>query len=190
MRTLILLVCGLAACSLFKKTTDPTRFFVLTAKEPASAQSPSSSVVVGVAKVELPDYLVRDEMVTRLASNELKISDFDRWGEPLKDSFSRTLLRDLKSQLGDDHVVERPYAPARPQLLLEVDVRRFERIGDQAQLDATWVLRDAATNAEVVRKESILKQPLSGHDTQASVAALSQTLAALANEIAAAVRVR
>jgi uncharacterized lipoprotein YmbA len=189
MRTLVLLICVLAGCSLFKKSTDPTRFFVLSAKEPATTPPPSSAVV-GLEKVELPEYLVRDEMVTRLASNELKISDFDRWGEPLKDSFSRTLVRDLTGQLGEGHVVERPYA-TQPKLLLDVDVRRFERTaGNTVTLDAVWTLRDAASGETVVRKESSLRQPVSGHDTQASVAALSQALAALSAEIAGAVRVR
>src|SRR5690242_388888 len=129
MRIFVWLFLLAAGCSLFKKTSDPTRFFVLTAKEPVT-KAPAATVVVGVDRVELPEYLVRDEMVTRLASNELKISDFDRWGEPLKDSFARTLRRDLGNRLGVERVVEKPYGAAQPSVILDVDVRRFERTAD------------------------------------------------------------
>src|SRR4051812_47094948 len=130
MRTLVMVCLVAAGCSLFKKSSDPLRFFVLTAKEPATTTAPAASVRVGIDRVELPEYLVRDEMVTRLASNELKVSDFDRWGEPLKDSFARTLRHDLGNQLGDAQVVEKPYGASQPDLLLDVDVRRFERTAD------------------------------------------------------------
>jgi uncharacterized lipoprotein YmbA len=179
------------ACSFLKARSDPTRYFVLTSKEPKEPV-PASSVIVGVNQVELPEYLMRPELVARSASNQLTISDYDRWGEPLKEGFARTFRRDLENQLGAGHVVAAPFDPARrPALSIDLEVRRFERAGEEgALLEASWRIRDGKSGATVAAHDSRKLTALSGHEVSATVAALSSALAALAEEIAAAVRVQ
>src|SRR5688572_23267867 len=104
MRT-VLLVLVLSGCSVLKPVTDETRYYVLNdlpAKTPQLLGAPS----IGLEPVQLPEYLNRSELVARLGSNELKIYDSDRWGEPIKEGIERTLRRDLAVLLGAERVDE------------------------------------------------------------------------------------
>lgn len=194
MRTLRAFVCFAlalplaAGCSFLKAHPDPTRYFVLTTEEPRQPAQ-AAPLVLGVEHVELPEYLLRPELVTRTASNQLAISDYDRWGEPLKEGFARTLERDLESELGAGHVVAAPFDPTgRPTVTLDLEVRRFERTGTTvAVLEARWTIHDGKTGTTILSRDSRQQMPLAAADnTPATVAALSKALAACAREIAAA----
>jgi uncharacterized lipoprotein YmbA len=178
----------LPGCSFLKARSDPTRYFVLTSAEP-TAPVTAAPIVVGVEHIELPEYLMRPELVTRTAENQLAIAEYDRWGEPLKDGFSRTLRRDLENQLGTGHVIMAPFDPTnRPALTLELDVRRFERVGNVAAvLEARWTIRDGKSGAELATRDSRQRAPLAGADAKATVVALSQALAAFAAEVGTAI---
>jgi uncharacterized lipoprotein YmbA len=179
-----------AGCGFLRPHTDETQYFVLTSEELPPARAPTQ-VLLGVDRIELPEYLVRPEIVTRTQSNELKLAENDRWGEPLKDGFARTLRSNLENRLGS-RVLTAPFDPAhRPALILDVEVRRFERVlPDGAALEATWTLRDGSNGAVLVTKQALLRQAAATGGTRATVAALSQVLAALAAQIADTVRAR
>ena len=190
----IYVLCGgvlwAAACSFLKPKSDPTQYFVLSSDE---GQPPHPSAqVVGIDRIELPEYLTRPELVTRTEANQLKISDYERWGEPLKDGFSRTLRTDLERQLGLGHAVAAPFDPThRPAVTVDVEVRRFEKVTPEgAVLEATWTLRDSTSGPALETKAVRLVEPLPRSDTRATVAALSQALSKLASLIAQAVRAR
>ena len=178
----------LPGCSFLKARSDPTRYYVLTSAEP---KLPATAIplVIGVEHIELPEYLLRAELVTRTASNQLAIAEYDRWGEPLKDGFARTLRRDLENQLGAGHVIAAPFDPTnRPPLTVDLEVRRFERVGNaDAALEARWTIREGKSGATLVTRDSRQRVPLAGTDATATVVALSSALAAFAGEIGAAV---
>ena len=69
-------------------------------------------------------------------------------------------------------------------------MRRFERVGGTAQLDAGWLLRDGKSDRVLVSKVAHVEEKLSEDSTQAAVDALGRALAVLAGEIADAVRAR
>jgi uncharacterized lipoprotein YmbA len=186
------LALALVACSFLKPRADPTQYFVLTseARPAAAAPAAAAAVVLGLDQVQLPEYLQRRELVTRAASNQLTIAEFQQWGEPLKDGFTRTLRQDLENELGAGHVVAPPFDPARrPPLTVDVEVRRFERVaGRGALLEASWTLRDGKSGTTLALHDARAERPIAGDDPRATVAALSATVAALAGEIAAAAR--
>lgn len=189
-RAALVLAMALAgACSFLKARTDPTRTFVLTTSSPKPTATPVSAVV-GLDRVQLPEYLLRSELVTRSASNQLQIAEYEVWGEPFKDGFTRTLRRDLENELDGASVLTAPFDPAaKPDLAVDVDVQRFERVaGEGAVLEARWTLRDVKRGAVVARRDARERQPLADANTQAAVAALSRDVAALAAEIAATAR--
>jgi uncharacterized lipoprotein YmbA len=188
MKPLALLVLLVAAgCSLLKPRTDPTRFFVLSTTDPPEPATPIAQVL-GIDHVTLPAYLEREAMVTRKADNQIDIQDYNRWGEPLREGFVRTLRRDLDGQLGTEHVQTQPFDPAHePSLLLDVRVRHFEFVaGEGAVLEASWTLRDKA-GKELATHEAIEKLPAL-EDTGAEVAGLSKAIARLAAGVAEMVR--
>jgi uncharacterized lipoprotein YmbA len=179
----------LAACNVLQARRDPTQYFVLTSDEHEAAVAPGA-LVVGLDHVELPEYLRRPELVTRLASNELAIAEYQHWAEPLEVGLARTLRLDLKTALRDCQVVAPPFDPARPpDVIVDVEVRRFERaVGQGAVLDASWTVRDRSSPEVVASHESHVRQPIAGEDSRTTVAALSGASAALAREIATAIR--
>jgi uncharacterized lipoprotein YmbA len=178
-----------AACSVLSPQRDPTQYFVLTASERAAAPA-ATAAVLGVEHVQLPEYLIRNELVTRSAANQLQVAEFQRWGEPLKEGFSRTLRHDLENELGAGHVVAAPFdAASRPSLVLDVEVRRFERVATEgAVLEASWTIRDGKSGTTLATHDARAQRPVAGDDPRATVAALSSAVAALAAEIAAAAR--
>jgi uncharacterized lipoprotein YmbA len=185
----LLYALALTACSFLQPKKDPTQYFVLTSDaKPAAATA--APVVLGVDQVQLPEYLQRPELVTRSASNELKIAEYDQWGEPLKDGFARTLRHDLEKELGAGHVVAAPFDPAnKPPLVVDIEVRRFERVdGQGAVLEASWTLRDGKSGQTLATRDARAQRPLDGDGARATVAALSGTVATLAGEVAGAAR--
>jgi uncharacterized lipoprotein YmbA len=89
-------------------------------------------------------------------------------------------------------VVAAPFDPAnRPPLIVDVEVRRFERVADEgAVLEASWTIRDGKSGNTLIMRDSRARQPVSSKDTRTTVAALSRALSGLAGEIAEAVRAR
>jgi uncharacterized lipoprotein YmbA len=180
-----------SACLIPRAGPDPTRYFVLTSENGGASGAPAQ-LVLGLDRIDLPEYLTRLELATRSASNQLTFAEYNRWGEAVKDGFARTLRSDLEAQLGASHIVTPPFDAAnRPALTVDVEVRRFERVlPDGAVLEATWTLRDGKTGAALVAKEARVRQPVERDDAGATVAALSKTLVSLAREIADGVRAR
>src|SRR4051812_25802188 len=128
-------------CSFLTAKRDPTRYFVLTSREPPSPAA-STEVRLGVDRVQLPEYLQRSELVTRTSSNQLTVAEYQQWGEPLKDGFARTLRRDLENELAA-RVATAPFDQANPPpLVIDIEVHRFERAAGQgAVLEASWTVR-------------------------------------------------
>lgn len=190
----------LAACSLNPKE-DPTRYYVLSnvVDEPGLLESaglpavdeaaPTVHLRVGIRPVSFPSYLKRSRMVTRLASNELKYMETERWGEPLEEAFHYALGVNLGVMLGTDDVILHPwYATEEPEYAVMVDVIRFER--DQqgaAHLVVQWELRDAG--GEVVTRDGFkAEEDADPSSILASVQAQSRTVAALSGRIAEAIQ--
>jgi len=190
----------LAACSLNPKE-DPTRYYVLSnvVDEPGLLETPGLSedreagpgvqLRVGVRPVSFPGYLKRSRMVTRLASNELKYMETERWGEPLEEAFHYALAVNLGVMLGTDDVILHPwYATEKPEYAVMVDVVRFER--DQqgaAHLVVRWELRDV--EGDVVTTEGFrAEEDADPASILTSVQAQSRTVATLSRQIADAIQ--
>jgi len=189
-----------AACSLNPKE-DPTRYYVLSnvVDEPslleaaglpaADEAAPAVHLRVGIRPVSFPSYLKRSRMVTRLASNELKYLETERWGEPLEEAFHNALGVNLGVMLGTDDVILHPwYATEKPEYAVMVDVIRFER--DQqgtAHLVVHWELRDA--EGDVITTDGFrAEEDADPSSILASVQAQSRTVAALSGQIAEAIQ--
>jgi uncharacterized lipoprotein YmbA len=161
-------------------------FFLLTALETAPTAAPTAAPSVLLGPVVLPEYLDRPELVTRLASNQLRLEDLELWAEPLRASFPRTVEQNLATLLGSSRVQHRPWTgPSPPDVVVSVEVRRFEKTsGGKVELAASWAIYDGTGETERLRRETRLSYAAPGPSTQAAVASMSQAVAALSREIA------
>jgi uncharacterized lipoprotein YmbA len=180
----------IASCSVLTPRPDPSRFFVLAplpdTASPATGQHLSS---LGVGPILLPRYLDRPEIVTRVATNEVKPAVFDYWAGSLSHQFQTVLTQNLQILVQPDRVQTYPwYAGAAPELVVEVDVQRFEPSSDgRAELAARWRVRKGSALGTLRAGESSLTRPLGGADADAAAEALSSLLDDFSRELAKAI---
>lgn len=182
-----------AGCSMLSPREDPSRFFHLTSA-PGESPTPPASIdaergSIGIGPLELPRYLAGPLLVTRIDDNEVQISEFERWAEPLDDNFLRVLVENLSGQLETRVVVFPPLLSEPVRFRVPIDVGRFERDSTGAvELRARWRVEDTATGEAVAYGTSEILQPSLGADDEAAVSALSGALASLSREIATTIR--
>ena len=190
---IILLVCCIpAGCSFFDAKPDPSRFFALTSlpRTGQTAQDPAGTngLVLGIGPIKFPGYLDRQQMVTRISQNRFAVAENDRWAEQLEENFSRVLSQNLSILLQTDRIVAYPWVRSQqPTYQVQIEVLRFERNEEQiVELWVRWSIVDSTK--KIVHKESYLTKPVRDKSTEASVAALSETVADLSRDIASAIR--
>lgn len=192
---LTIAIAAVAGCSL-TSGSDPARFYVLAPLDDAQSMgTPGGSTrqgLIGVGPVQLPDYLNRPQMVTRVGPNQLEILEHDRWAEPLANGFARTLAHDLSVLLGTEDMLVAPWHPTHaPEYAAEVDVLRFERDATGAvTLACRWALVATETGERVAGREMTLTEAAATPDVAGSVAAMSRVTGSLSREIARAVPAR
>jgi len=117
------------------------------------------------------------------------INEFARWGGSLKENVDRVLIENLSALLASDGVVVSGWKRRIPGYKLIVEVNRFDAVpGGSVLLKATWgVLSPDGTKALLVRGSTV-SQPINDKDYGAVVAAMSQALGALSQEMAAGIK--
>jgi uncharacterized protein len=189
-RLCLLLVCVIAAGCV---SVDPSRFFALAplprTDQRADDSAGTSALALAIGPVNFPGYLDRRGLVKRLSQNRFAVADNDLWAEPLEENFSRVLAQNLSILLQTDRVVAYPWERnQRPTYQVQVEVLRFEPNTEQVvELWARWNILDQ-TKKTIRLKESYWTQPAKDKSTEASVAALSETVADLSREISRALR--
>jgi uncharacterized lipoprotein YmbA len=141
--------------------------------------------------VKIPEYLDRSGIVTRVTSNELTVAEFNKWAEPLEESFPRVLAENLSSLLCTKTVLAFPWKGSIPlDYRIYVDVIRMEgKLGESAVLDVSWTIMGGAEKKGVlVMERSSYKEPAGGQDHGDYVAAQSRNVAALSRDIAEAIK--
>lgn len=189
------LACGVSLCVASGcGSSKPVRYYVLSSIDRPMAKAPGGGVggIIGVGPVRLPSYLDRQQIVSRTSDNSVKLAQFDRWAELLKDSVPRIVTANLAALLPDDRVV---LYPRRTSTVVDckvaIDIQRFDGVvSGEATLDAEWSLScgahrtatrfvlpvDGATYDALARTQSQLLQALSeaiAKDIEASAAQAS-----------------
>ena len=186
-------VCAMACVRVGQQQVEPWRLFSLTSlpepeAEPVASTGSSEPMqaAIGVGPIRLPGYLDQDQLVTRISQNSIRLSNNDRWAEPLEDNIAQVLGHNLSILLRTDRVVLHPWsAQQRPAYQVEIDVLSFEPdTAGTAHLAARWVLRDVASRQTIAEKETRLSDSAAGGSAEQSVASLSQALGDLSVEIA------
>ena len=136
----LLVRCG----SMFEPKADPTRFFVLSPMPEGDVPSADAihckGLILGVGIVELPPYLNTQKIVTFSSTDEVVLSEFSRWAEPLDRGFVRVFALNLQQLTGVQQVEAYPWMQ-RDDNDLEVftEVHSFEAMPDgRVDLRVSW----------------------------------------------------
>lgn len=187
------LLLAFSGCGTFSPQPDPSRFFILSGPaqgedtEKRPRQSPALSL--GIGPISLPAYLDRQEIVTRMAPNQVRLSEYDRWAEPLEEGVGRVVSQNVASLLRAERLTSYPWpSERRPLYQVEIEILRFETNSSQeAQLAARWTVRHTAKKDAVRYHDTRLSRTARERSTAAEVAALSEVLADLSRQIAAVI---
>jgi uncharacterized lipoprotein YmbA len=169
-------------------TTPSAEFYTLNPLRAPQTDNPTRPVdlPIGIGPVTFPEFLDRPQIVARTSSNRLEVDEFHRWGGSLQEDFSRVLVQNLSLLLGTNRI--RIY-PSQEQLDLAyrvtIDVQQFDgRLGEGVTLNAVWTLLDEQKIEPLRVKRFQFTAPATAPDYEALVAAHSEALAALSQEIA------
>jgi uncharacterized lipoprotein YmbA len=188
-----LVLLSVVGCSI-KSETAPSRFYMLRPL-PADATSPGApggeaGPVLALGPINIPAYLDRPQIVTQAPGAEVKLSEFDRWAEPLEDNVAAVLADNLASLVPTERVFPFPSRlPPDVDLRITVDVIRLDGpLGGDVVLDARWSLVSGEEEAEVRTQRSRFVQRAGGPGYADLIEAMSRTLDALSRELAQEIR--
>jgi uncharacterized lipoprotein YmbA len=183
-----LLVIILLGCS----HTPATRYYDLgPLPERRVPERSEACASIGIGPVKIPEYLDRSGIVTRVTSHELTVAEFNKWAEPLEESFPRVLAENLTALLCTKTVLVFPWKGSIPlDYRIYVDVIRMDgKLGESAVLDVSWtIMGNAEKKGVLVMERSSYKESAGGQDHGDFVAAQSRNVASLSRDIAEAVR--
>jgi uncharacterized protein len=199
-RLLSLAVClGLASCAI----SDPTQYFTLaqapapTAERTATASTAeggvgqTTNVSIGVGPVIIPAYLDRQQIVTRTGTDQVELSAFHRWAEPLEDGMARILAEEIGARVPTERVVTFPWrgVVARAiQYQVVVTVVRFDgQPGGDVTLDTRWRILDPHGEEHAFRRSTVI-ETVKGPGHEPIVAAMTRAVVSLSREIALEIR--
>jgi uncharacterized protein len=171
-------------------TREATRFFVLKPISESETHpirsTGSEGLSIGIGPVILPDSLNRQQMVTRVSENEVRVEPFYRWAAPLTENITSVLAENLSSLLNTNRVIPFPWPlAAQPEYQLRVTVVEFMgALGEEARLAVRWVLARGKTQAELVNRYALFKATVPSHEHSELVATQSRLLAEFSREIA------
>lgn len=142
----------------------------------------SPSVSIGLAG--LPDSLDRPQMVSR-NGYEVRISEQNRWAEPLRRSIPRVLAAEIGSLLNSSQVAAGA-SLHNPDYRVLLDVQRFDVVtGGGIEIDILWRIEGKGGNKA---GRSTLQEPVSGSGIQSQVEAQRRGLARVAAQIAQVIK--
>ena len=175
-------------------SSRPSRFFTLA---PVEAQAThvltgTRNAPLAIGPVEIPDYLDRQEIVTRTGMNELRIAELDRWGGSLEQEITASLVTTIGNRLALSDVVVVPWKPAAIAPVTHayratITILRFDgSLGQSVVLHGRWELslETGATEKSLLVKEATVSEKAEGADYEALVAAMQRALVRFGGAVA------
>jgi uncharacterized lipoprotein YmbA len=174
----------LAGCA----SSPPVRYYGLSPVA-ASADKVSGDEIVGLGPLDFPDYLNRPQIVLRSSANEFRIGEFDRWAEPIQQTFTRSVASHVDSQLNNAIIVAFPYRDVvSPRYRIIGRVNRFDADETgKTVLVVQWGGGDHEGHSVIASRTSQYEtQAADPKDYASIVAALNQTVILFSSDIATA----
>jgi uncharacterized lipoprotein YmbA len=177
-----LVLVAASACTVISPVPPITYLQLRSAKAAAPA---ADTPVVVVGAIEMPDYLLRDELLRRRSDYTLRYEPYQRWAEPLDLGIQRVVAANLGRELDSRRILAYPQASADDEVWhLAITVREFEALDERVVMRASgrWVsstTADTRTAASVTFDESRRLE-------DASAGAIAAALSALLEEFSSA----
>jgi uncharacterized lipoprotein YmbA len=177
----------------FGARSNPSEFYVLTSiaeMGPAETAGEVLDAAVGLGPIEMPGYLDRPQLVTRLGENEVAVSEYERWAGTLDGDFSEALAANLAVLLQTHDVIVYPWQTTTSiDYTVSIGVVRFERTAmGSAELVAGWEIKHGDSGERLDNRVLHISQLADTATTAGSVAALSHALGEFSRELASAIR--
>jgi uncharacterized lipoprotein YmbA len=179
---------SLAGCG----STSPSSFYLLEAMpDSLAAGGDTEGPVIAIGPISVPDYLNRPQIVSRKGETGILLAEYDRWAEPLQDSFTRVMALNLGHLLSTDRLTLFPWQGSMPlDYRISVNVFRFDCDEEGPfVLSARWTLfGEDGKEVIAMRKSTFQKSLEDPYDYDAMVSAASEAVADLTREIASAIK--
>lgn len=194
MTPIILGVIYLVSGSCALRTSATTKFYILSPlvhpmveKQDAKGKQCNT---IGIGPLDLPAYLDRPQIVTRVNPDELKLAELDNWAEPLKDNITRVLAENISRLLCTEHVVIFPWKKSS-HIDYQIDIKVVwmdGKLGEKALLATQWAVLDASGKSTLLTKRSQYTESVTETTYSALVAAYNRMIANFSHDIAQAVK--
>ncbi len=175
-------------------STPPSRFYVMnpTYKDTPTNAVPAAQGILqmGVGPVELPHYLNRPQIITRISENEVEVADFDKWAEPLDENICRVLVENLGAMLEPgSYAVAQWKVATNTDYRIAVKIVRFEgTLPGTAHLEASMNIFRSRPHDLLAKRRVSYSEPVEEDSYEAFVRAGEKMLAALSRDIALEIR--
>ena len=148
-------------------------------------------IVIGIGEVEVPDYLNKPEMVTRLSAGRISVHEKERWAGSLPKNIQYVLMSNLSAQLPKYTFLQYPWEePVSDKYRIYVIIDSFDGSTDGVvALKGRWSLVSEEDN-KVLFGESFRYTQKSGKTLDSIVDAQSRLIEKLSRGIAAKIRSR
>jgi len=177
---------ALAGCL---KRSKVARTYVLDPLPAAEAPAAAPIAVVGIERIDVPDWLDRPQVTGRAASGEVVTDEFSRWGEPLTRGVQRVVAENLVVLLPDRRVVSAPFSPRYPvDHVVDITVLEAARQADGSVLLECRFTVLAKDGAVLARRRSSHRANPTARGAAGAVAGLDEALASLSREVADVLR--
>ncbi|MFM0009345.1 PqiC family protein [Paraburkholderia sediminicola] len=167
--------------------TSPTPAFYTLSPVQHIEQSPgASAIAIAIDLVTVPELVDRSQIVTKLDANRVRIAEFARWADPLKNQIPRVLAADLAEIIPGAIVSTVPQRAGDNAYRVTVDVQNFDSSADgTVMLVVIWSVRPP-NGGKRIGGRSVVHQTAIGSGYDGLVKAHSQALSSVAKDIAAA----
>ena len=169
----------------FSGRSPNSKFFILQKGEEIQPLSSQKTSIL-VEQVIIPDLIYKPQIVLNgKTTSEIKISEFNRWAEPLPDIIRQTLVDNLQAYLPNAFIKPELYTTSTSnyRYILSIEINHFiGTFNNNAILDVWWTLKDS--NGKIkLREKASFSMPI-GDTYQSYVIAQSKMIEKLAQQIA------
>ena len=147
-----------------------------------------SDLAVGVGPITIPETVNRPNIVTPRNANQLEVSEFHRWSEPLRENISRVVITNLADRMGVSKLYAYPWLRAQIDNIARIDVLQMNgEVGREVYLQVRWQILSGSKPHELLdTRITEYRQAVSGGGYSSLVAAYSAAYASLSDDIAQA----